>query len=122
MLVLACSRCSVSYVVFSNDFFLVFFVLYVYREMSSYHNTHVYSISKLALWQLGVSPGIVQGVLVAWGCHVHQKPRRIVVEAVVHYMLGKDCFVTVVEDYDSGKIFVRVRNLEQMKRLGSSTW
>ena len=87
--------------------------------MSSYHNTHVYSISKLVLWQLGVSPGIVQGVLVAWGCHVHQQPQRIVVEAVVRYMLGKDCFVTVVEDNDSGEIFVRVRNFEQMKSFGS---
>ena len=102
-------------------FSLCFFVLYVYREMSSYHNTHVYSISKLALWQLGMSPGIVQGVLVASGCHVHQQPRWIVVEAVVRYMLGKDCFVIVVEDYDSGKIFVRVRNFEQIKRLGSVT-
>ena len=90
----------------------MFFVLYVYREMSSYHNTHVYSISKLALWQLGVSPGIVQGVLVAWGRHVHQQPRWIIVEAVVRYMLDKDCFVTVVEDYDSGEIFVSVRNFE----------
>ena len=36
-------------------------------------------------------------------------------------MLGKDCFVTVVKDYDSGEIFVRVRNFEQMKRLGSVT-
>jgi hypothetical protein len=36
-------------------------------------------------------------------------------------MLGKDCFVTVVEDYDSGEIFVRVRNFEQMKILGSVT-
>ena len=57
-------------VVFHMWFFLMifslcFFVLYVYREMSSYHNTHVYSISKLVLWQLGVSLGIVQGVLVA---------------------------------------------------------
>ena len=34
-------------------------------------------------------------------------------------MLGKDCFVAVVEDYDSGKIFVHVRNFEQIKRLGS---
>ena len=33
-------------------------------------------------------------------------------------MLGKDCFVIVVEDYDSGEIFARVRNFEQMKRLG----
>ena len=102
-------------------FSLCFFVLYVYREMSSYHNTHVYSISKLALWRLGVSLGIVQGVLVAWGRHVHQQPRWIIVEAAVHYMLGKDCFVTVVEDYDSGEIFVHVRNFKQMKRLGSVT-
>ena len=36
-------------------------------------------------------------------------------------MLGKDCFVAVVEDYDSGEIFVRVRNFEQMKRLCSVT-
>ena len=36
-------------------------------------------------------------------------------------MLGKDCFVTVIEDYDSGESFVRVRNFEQMKRLGSVT-
>ena len=36
-------------------------------------------------------------------------------------MLGKDCFVTVVEDYDSGEIFIRVWNFEQMKRLGSVT-
>ena len=36
-------------------------------------------------------------------------------------MLGKNCFGTVVKDYDSGKIFVRVRNFEQMKRLGSVT-
>ena len=36
-------------------------------------------------------------------------------------MLGKDCFVTVVEDNDSGEIFVRVRNFEQMKRLSSVT-
>ena len=102
-------------------FSLCFFVLYVYREMSSYHNTHVYSISKLALRQLEVSPGIVQGMLVAWGRHVHQQPRRIIVEATVHYMLGKDCFVTVVKDNDSGKIYVRVRNFEQMKRLGIVT-
>ena len=34
-------------------------------------------------------------------------------------MLGKDWFVTVVEDYDSGEIFVHVRNFE--KRLGSVT-
>ena len=32
-------------------------------------------------------------------------------------MLGKDCFVTVVKDYDSGEIFVRIENFEQMKRL-----
>ena len=102
-------------------FSLCFFVLYVYKEMSSYHNIHVYSISKLVLWQLGVSPSIVQGVLVAWGCHVHQQPQRIVVEAVVRYMLGKDCFVIVVEDYDSGEIFVRVENFDQMKRLHSVT-
>ena len=49
-----------------------------------------------------MSLGIVQGVLVAWGCHVHQQPEWIVVEAAVRYMLGKDCFVTIVEDYDSG--------------------
>jgi hypothetical protein len=73
------------------------------------------------LWQLGVLLGIVQGVLVAWGCHVHQQPRWIIVEAAVHYMLSKDCFVTVVEDYDSGEIFVCVMNFEQMKRLGSVT-
>ena len=36
-------------------------------------------------------------------------------------MLGKVCFVIVVEDNDSGEIFVRVRNFEQMKRLGSVT-
>ena len=36
-------------------------------------------------------------------------------------MLGKDCFVTVVKNNDSGKIFVRVRNFEQMKRLSSVT-
>jgi hypothetical protein len=36
-------------------------------------------------------------------------------------MLGKDCFVTVVEDYDSGEISVCVMNFEQMKRLGSVT-
>ena len=36
-------------------------------------------------------------------------------------MLGKDCFVTVVEDNDSGEIFVRVRNFEQMRRLSSVT-
>ena len=68
-----------------------------------------------------MSPGIVQGVLVAWGCHVHQQPRRIIVEATVRYMLSKDCFVTVVEDYDSGDIFVRVRNFKQMKRLSGVT-
>lgn len=66
--------------------------------MSSYHNTDVYSASKLALWFLGVLPGSVQGVLVAWGRHVQQQPRRIVVEAAVRLMLGKDCFVKVVED------------------------
>jgi hypothetical protein len=73
--------------------------------MSSYHNTHVYSTSKLALWLLGVSPSFIEGVLVAWGCHVHQQPRRIVIEAIVRYMLGKDCFVTVVKDYSSGENF-----------------
>ena len=36
-------------------------------------------------------------------------------------MLGKDCFVTVVKDNDSGKIYVLVRNFEQMKRLSSVT-
>ena len=36
-------------------------------------------------------------------------------------MLGKDCFVTIVEDYDSGEIFVHVRNFKQMKRLSSIT-
>jgi len=68
-----------------------------------------------------VSPGIVQGVLVAWGRHVHQQRRRIIVEAAIHYKLGKNCLVTVVEDYDSGDIFVFVKNFEQMKRLGSVT-
>jgi signal-transduction protein with cAMP-binding, CBS, and nucleotidyltransferase domain len=86
-----------------------------------------------------VSAGIVVGVLVAWGrnvhqqprlivvgacClgrHVHQQPRLIIVEATVRYMLGKNCFVTVVEDNNSGEIFVRVRNFEQMKRLSSVT-
>ena len=68
-----------------------------------------------------MSPGIVEGVLVAWGCHVHQQPELIVVEAVVHYMLGKDCFVIVIENNDSDKIFVRVRKFEQMKRLSSVT-
>ena len=35
-------------------------------------------------------------------------------------MLGKDCFVTVVEDNDSGDIFFRVRNFEQMKILSGA--
>ena len=43
------------------------------------------------------------------------------VEAAVHYILGKDCFVIVVEDNDSSEIFVRVRNFEQMKSLSSVT-
>ena len=51
-------------------------------------------------------------MLVAWGCHVHRQPRLIVVEATIRYMLGRDCFVTVVEDNGSGEIFVRVRNFE----------
>ena len=68
-----------------------------------------------------MSPGIIQGVLVAWGRHVHQQLRWIIIEAVVCYMLGKDCFVIVVKDNDSGEIFVRVRNFEQMKRLSSVT-
>ena len=40
---------------------------------------------------------------------------------LVRYMLGKDCFVIVVEDNDSAEIFVHVRNFEQMKRLSSVT-
>ena len=36
-------------------------------------------------------------------------------------MLGKDCFATVIEEYDSGEIFVHVRSFEQMKRLGNVT-
>ena len=36
-------------------------------------------------------------------------------------MLGKYCFVIVFEDNNSGKIFVHVRNFEQMKRLSSVT-
>ena len=43
------------------------------------------------------------------------------VEAAVHYILGKDCFVIVVEDNDSGEIFVHVKNFEEMKRLSSVT-
>jgi hypothetical protein len=86
--------------------------------MSAY-NTYVYSTSKLAHWWLGVLLGIVEGALIAWGRHGHQQPRMIVVKAVLRYLLGKDCFVTVVEDYDSGEIFVHVRNFEQMKRLCS---
>ena len=35
-------------------------------------------------------------------------------------MLGKDCFVAVCY-MPGGEIFVRVRNFEQMKRLGSVT-
>ena len=35
--------------------------------------------------------------------------------------LVKVVLLQVVEDYDSGEIFVRVRNFEQMKRLGSVT-
>ena len=121
VLVLACLRCSVSYVVFSNDFSLCF-LFYMYTERCRRTTTPMFTPSaSFALWQLGVSLGIVQGVLVAWGCHVHQQPQRIVVEAAVRYMLSKDCFVTVVEDYDSGEIFVRVRNFEQMKRLSSVT-
>jgi hypothetical protein len=60
-------------------------------------------------------------VLVDWGRHVHQQPRWIIVKVVVRYMLGKDCFVTIVEGYDSGEVFVRVRIFEQMKRLSSVT-
>ena len=65
--------------------------------------------------------GSVEGVLVAWGRHVHQQPRLIVVEAAVRHMLGKDCFVIIVEDNDSGEIFVRIRNFEQMKGISSVT-
>jgi hypothetical protein len=60
-------------------------------------------------------------VLIAWGRHVHQQPQWIVVKTIVRYMFGKDYFVTIVEDYDSGKIFVPIRNFEQMKRLSSVT-
>ena len=96
---------------FSNDFSLFFCSVCIQRDVVVPQHL-VYSTRKLALWQLGVSPGIVQGVLVAWGCHVHQQPRQIVVEATVCYMFGKYCFVIVVEDYDSGEIFVSVRNFE----------
>ena len=58
---------------------------------------------------------------VAWGCHVHQQPRWIVIKAAVRYIFGKDSFVIVVEDYNSGEIFVHVRNFEQIKRLDSVT-
>ena len=46
---------------------------------------------------------------------------RITLCALIYTNIGKDCFITVVEDYDSGEIFVHVRNFEQMKRLSSIT-
>ena len=85
----------------------------MYTERCRRTTTPMFTPSaSFALWQLGVSLGIVQGVLVTWGHHVHQQPQQIVVEAVVRYMIGKNCFVIVVEDYDSGEIFVSVRNFE----------
>ena len=42
-----------------------------------------------------------------WGHHVHDRAARcLIVEAVVRAVVGQQCITRVVEDHDSGEIFV----------------
>ena len=42
-----------------------------------------------------------------WGHHVHDRAARcLIVEAAVHEVVGQQRITRVVEDHDSGEIFV----------------
>ena len=110
-------------VVFHMWFFLMIFpfvfLFYIQRDVIVRQHSCLLHQQACALAARSVARYHRRGAF-AWGRHV-QQPRLIVVKAAVRYMLGKDCFVIVVEDYDNGEIFVCVRNFEQMKRLSSVT-
>jgi len=71
---------------------------------TSYHATDVYSTTNDVFWQLGVEPGEHNMLLVT---HVHdQAARYLIIEVAVRTVVGQQCITRVVEDHDSGEIFV----------------
>ena len=74
---------------------------------TTYHTTDVYSTPNDVFWQLGVDLGEQNMLLVTWGHHVHDRAMRcLIVEAAVHAVVGQQRITRVVEDDDSGEIFV----------------
>ena len=74
---------------------------------TSYHTTDVYSTTNDVFWQLGVEPGEQNMLLVTWGHRVHDRAMRwLMVEAVVHAVIGQQRIIRVVKDHDSREIFM----------------
>ena len=74
---------------------------------TTYHTTDVYSTTNDVFWPLGVEPVEQNMLLVTWGSHVHDRAVRcLIVEAIVRAVVGQQRITRVVEDHDSGEIFV----------------
>ena len=67
----------------------------------------MYSTTNDVFWQLGVEPGEQNMLLVTWGHRVHDRATRcLIVEVAIRAVVGQQRITRVVEDHDSGEIFV----------------
>ena len=87
---------------------------------STYHTTHVYSVTNDVFWQLGVEPGEQNRLLVTWRRRVHDRATRcLTVEAAIRAVVGKQRITRVVEDHDSREIFVLCSTIADAYRLSN---
>ena len=87
---------------------------------TTYHTIDVYSTTNDVFWQLGVERGEQNMLLVTWGHRVHDRATRcLIVEAAVHAVVGQQRITGVVEDDDSGEIFVLCSTVADARRLSA---
>ena len=85
---------------------------------STYHTTDVYSTTNDVFWQLGVERGEQNMLLVTWGRRVCDRAARcLIVEAAVCAVVGQQRITRVVEDHDSGEIFMLCSTVADAHRL-----
>ena len=85
---------------------------------TSCHTMDVYSTTNDVFWLLGVEPGEQNRLLVTWGHHVHDRATWCLIDEVaVHAVVGQQRITRVVEDDDSGEIFVLCSTVADARRL-----
>ena len=83
--------------------------------MSYFERSH-FNVSNLAFWRLGVALGPQMMLFATWGWSIHLD-RLLIVEVIVHHLLGSQNLARIIQDPICGEIIMLCRTRHEVDIL-----